>query len=175
MTSRVIRYHWSMRALHWAMAALIISMLSAGLAMVKSLDVWQVALLSLHKSTGVLAAVLVIFRFINRLSQPQPVLPIDIPNWQQKAAHGTHYALYLLMFLMPISGLLMQYFAARPVSVFTLFNIAGAPSADIKLYAVFVIVHSFLALSLIGLIALHALAALYHHFIRKDGVLKSML
>ncbi|WP_462160203.1 cytochrome b [Pseudoalteromonas sp. GB56] len=175
MTSRVTRYHWSMRALHWAMAALIISMLSAGLAMVKSLEVWQLALLSLHKSTGVLATVLVIFRFVNRCMLPQPTLLGDMPNWQRKAAHGSHYALYALMILMPISGLLMQYFAARPVSVFDLFNIAGALSADIKLYAVFLMFHSFLAVSLIALIALHACAALYHHFIRKDDVLKSML
>ncbi|WP_105254311.1 cytochrome b [Pseudoalteromonas sp. T1lg75] len=175
MNKKITRFSASMRILHWAMAALIISLLSAGMTMVKSLEVWQLELLTLHKATGLLVAVLVVVRLVNRWCATVPALPDSLPRWQKTMALGSHYALYCLMILMPLTGFLMQYYGARPIAVFSWFTLPSALYPDIELYALYRQLHGFIGYTLAVLILVHVLAALQHHFIRKDGVLKSML
>ena len=173
--SNTQQFSLSMRLFHWAMAALIISMLAAGLLMVRSLEPWQLTILTVHKAFGVVAALLVIARLVNRFFHQIPALPNDLSNLQKFVAKASHWLLYLLLFAMPISGYLMQYFAARPIEVFGWFRLPAALNVDIQTYAVFRELHGWLAVALIALVALHVAAALHHHFIRKDNVLKSML
>ncbi|KKO44468.1 cytochrome B561 [Arsukibacterium ikkense] len=169
------RFSLSMRLLHWGMAALVISMLAAGLLMIKSLEPWQLTIMTIHKASGVLAFVLVAVRLINRLRHQLPALPNELSHWQTTVAKASHWLLYGLLFAMPVSGYLMQYFAGRPIEVFGWFRLPAALQVDIQNYALFRELHGWLAFALIGLIALHIGAALHHHFIRKDNVLKSML
>lgn len=169
------QFSLSMRLFHWAMAALVISMLAAGLLMVRSLEPWQLNILTVHKAFGVVAAVLVIARLVNRLFHQIPALPGDLSSLQTFVAKASHWLLYLLLFAMPISGYLMQYFAGRPIDVFGWFRLPAALTVDIENYAVFRELHGWLAIALMALVALHVAAALHHHFIRKDEVLKSML
>lgn len=169
------RFSVSMRLLHWAMAALIISMLAAGLTMIQSLEPWQLTLLGLHKSFGFLAAVLVLVRLVNRLCHQLPPLPSALPSIQKRVAKASHGVLYALMIAMPVSGVLMQYFAGRPVEVFGWFRLPATLTVDIERFAVFRELHGWLAWALIATVILHVGAALHHHFVRKDDVLKSML
>ena len=168
------RFNLSMRLLHWAMALLMVAMLVAGLVMVRSLEPWQYELLWLHKRVGVAAALLVLVRLLVRWRSTLPALPNDVPYWQRLAAKASHWLLYALMVLMPLSGLLMQYFAARPVSVFDVLRFPAALSVDIELFALFRELHDLAALVFIAIVMLHIGAALYHHFYRKDAVLRSM-
>lgn len=69
----------------------------------------------------------------------------------------------------------MQYFAGRPIDVFGWFRLPAALQVDIHYYALFRELHGWLAIALIGMIVLHVGAALHHHVVRKDNVLKSML
>ncbi|MGM7447794.1 cytochrome b561 [Idiomarina loihiensis] len=165
----------SMRLFHWAMAALVISMLAAGLLMVRSLEPWQLSILTVHKAFGVVAAALVMARLVNRLFHQVPPLPGDLSSLQTFVAKASHWLLYLLLFAMPISGYLMQYFAGRPIDVFGWFRLPSALTVNIENYAIFRELHGWLAIALMALVALHVAAALHHHFIRKDTVLKSML
>lgn len=169
------RFSLSMRLFHWGMAVLMLAMLTAGLLMVKSLETWQLNLLSLHKAFGLLALVLVSLRLVNRLHHQLPALPDTLPAIQQAIARASHYLLYGLMFAMPLSGYAMQYFAARPVEVFSWFRLPAALEVDIGLYSLFREMHGILALALVMLIMLHIAGALHHHVIRKDKVLKTML
>jgi cytochrome b561 len=169
------RFSLSMRLLHWGMAALVVSMLAAGLLMVRSLEPWQLTILNTHKAFGVLAALLVSVRLINRLFHQTPALPGDLSSVQQKVAKASHWLLYTLLFAMPVSGYLMQYHAGRPVDLFGWLRLPAALNVDIKTYAIFRELHAWLAIALICLILLHIAAAAHHHFIRKDNVLKSML
>ncbi|TDP39161.1 cytochrome b561 [Idiomarina aquatica] len=169
------RFSLTMRIMHWAMAALLISMLAAGLLMVRSLEPWQLSLLTIHKGFGVVAAVLVVVRLVIRLAFSVPPLPQGLSRLQASVAKLSHGLLYALMVLMPISGYLMQYLAGRPVEVFGLFRLPAALSVDIEGYAIFREMHGWLAIVLIALVIMHVGAALHHHFIRKDDVLKSML
>lgn len=170
-----VRFSLSMRLFHWGMAALVLSMLAAGLLMITSLQPWQLTLLTAHKAFGVTAIVLVAARLINRLRHQVPPLPDNLSNAQKAIAIASHWLLYLLLFSMPISGYLMQYFAARPIDVFGWFRLPAALNVDIQSYALFRELHSWLSIALIAIIILHIGAALHHHFIRKDNVLKSML
>lgn len=173
--SKPAQFSLSMRLMHWGMAALVVSMLAAGLLMIASLEPWHLTLLSIHKAFGVIAALLVSLRLINRLLQHIPSLPHNLPRWQKAAAKASHWLLYILMFAMPLSGYLMQYFAGRPIDMFGWFRLPAALHVHIENYALFRELHGWLAVTLIGVIALHIGAALHHHFIRKDNVLKSML
>lgn len=173
MTNRA-RFTLSMRLLHWAMALLIIAMLAAGLVMVRSLEPWQYELLWLHKSFGIAAALLVLVRLLVRWRSIVPALPSDLPYWQRRAAKASHWLLYTLMVLMPLSGLLMQYFAARPVSVFDVVRLPAALTVDIELFSLFRELHGWAAGVFIGLVIMHIAAALYHHYYRRDDVLRSM-
>lgn len=168
------RFSLSMRLFHWGMAALVVSMLAAGLLMITSLQPWQLTLLTAHKAFGVIAIILVMARLINRLRHKLPPLPGDLSAAQQWGAKASHWLLYGLLFAMPLSGYLMQYFAGRPIEVFGWFRLPAALQVDIHNYALFRELHGWLAIALIGMILLHVGAALHHHFVRKDNVLKSM-
>lgn len=169
------RFPLSMRLLHWAMAALIISMLLAGLAMVRSLEPWQLTILSVHKAFGFAAFLLVLSRIAIRVASTSTPLPATLSSLQRRVAIASHYVLYGLMLAMPITGYLMQYVAARPVDVFGLFTLPAALTDDIQGYGLLREMHGYLALVFIAMIVLHVSAALHHHVVRKDGVLKSML
>lgn len=175
MSNNPVKFPLSIRILHWAMALLLLSLIMAGATMVKSLEPWQLTLLFWHKSFGVVAALLVIARLVIKWRSASVPLPSDIPRWQGIAARFSHGLLYTLMVVIPVSGLAMQYFGARPVSVFELFTIPAAFIADIRLYGFFREFHGYAVLLLISVLLLHIGGALHHHFIRKDDVLKSML
>lgn len=167
-------YSKASRLLHWSMALLLISMLFLGLSMVQSLATWQIEAVQLHKSFGVLALVLVIIRLINKVRSNSPALPTDILTWQKHAARATHFGLYVVMLLMPISGWLMQNADGRSVSLFGWITLPQLIDADIKLYGLFREIHGLVAWIFIAMIFMHIGAALYHGLIKKDGVFSSM-
>ncbi|ASD67793.1 cytochrome b [Pseudoalteromonas piscicida] len=174
MTKQKIRFNLAMRVLHWSMALLVFAMIFAGLTMVYSLEPWQLTLLGLHKSFGVLALMLLLLRCVIRIKSSTPNLPSGMPAIQVKLAKLSHWLLYLLMLVIPTSGLLMQYYAARQIVMFDFFIIPAAMVPRIEYFAVLREGHGLAVLLLVTVLAVHIGAALYHHFIRKDGVLKSM-
>lgn len=169
------RFPLSMRLFHWGMVALVLSMLAAGLLMVRSLEPWQLPLMTAHKAFGVLALLLVLARLVNRFLHHLPPLPNNLSGLQKIVAKASHWVLYFLLLAMPVSGYLMQYHAGRPIDVFGWFRLPAALQVDIQTYAVLRELHFWFAGALIVMIVLHAGAALHHHFVRKDNVLKSML
>lgn len=173
--STVRQFSHSMRWLHWSLALIILSLLFAGLTMVRSLEPWQVTLLQLHKSFGVVAFVLVLFRLLVRLRTQAPALPADLAAWQRWSAHASHVGLYAGMLAMPITGYLMQNAAGRPIEVFGSFSLPALLPVDLALYGVLRELHGWVAIGFILLILLHIAAALQHGLIRRDGVLQTML
>lgn len=169
------RFPLSMRLFHWGIAALVLSMLAAGLLMIRSLDPWQLTIMNVHKAFGVLALVLVLARLVNRLCHRLPPLPNELSGLQKVIAKASHGVLYFLLLAMPVSGYLMQYHAGRPIDVFGWFRLPAALQVDIQTYAVFRELHFWFAVALMAMLVLHVGAAIHHHFIRKDNVLKSML
>jgi cytochrome b561 len=135
-------------------------------------DKWQ--LYFMHKSIGAIILSLVILRFLWRLINIRLDLPADLPVWQKLASKITHYLLYIFMFLMPVSGILMSCFGGYEVNVFNLFIIPSIEK-NIGLASFFNNLHGISAFIFTGLITLHISAGFYHHFIRKDNILIRMI
>jgi len=107
---------------------------------------------AVHVFGGFLIFVLVAARLWIRLDRGVPPLPASDPPLQRLAAHITHYTLYGLLLAMPVSGA-VAWFRGNEVA------------AD---------AHGVMRFALIGLVALHVLASLYHQFVLKDGLLQRM-
>ena len=120
-----------------------------------------------------LALVLVLLRLANRLRFRAPPLPRDLPAAQRIAARASHWALYALMFALPLTGWAMQGAAGLPVRVAGVVLPSLVP-ADLARYGLLRELHAWLAYALLALVLLHAGAALHHAWVRRDGVFPHM-
>ncbi len=161
------------RVLHWSMAVLILAMLFVGVAMVSSMTL-RPSLLMLHRPIGIALLVLVIVRLLHRLRRRVPELPRDLPAWQRAAAHASHIALYTLMFAMPLIGWAMVSAAGNPVVLWGDVHLPAIAPHDPAIYSVLRAAHTWLARALLAVILLHLAAALYHAWVRRDGVYRTM-
>lgn len=128
----------------------------------------------LHKSLGVCIFPLAILMILWRQVGKRPIMPINMSNLEILLAKITHFLLYLSMLVMPLTGYLMSSFSGYGVALFGW----KLPNPFIKneaLAGIFHEIHEIASFVIIGLVSLHILAALYHHFVRKDNILKRML
>ncbi|OGT53172.1 MAG: cytochrome B [Gammaproteobacteria bacterium RIFCSPHIGHO2_12_FULL_42_13] len=160
--------------LHWLMAILIIGLLALGLYMVPlPISHAKLKLYGWHKEYGLLALGLVALRLIWRLLNITPRL--TLPFLEKLAARTVHWAFYVFMFAMPISGWLITSAAGLPASFFGLFVLPNLVSPNEESRMLFEEIHQWLGYGLIVTILLHASAALKHHFVNKDDILRRML
>ncbi|MGD9650037.1 MAG: cytochrome b/b6 domain-containing protein [Dongiaceae bacterium] len=160
---------------HWLAAIFILTLLPVGWIMADMpVSPDKLKIYALHKSVGMTVLGLMILRLTWRATNPVPALPL-MPRWQRLSAHLSHYGLYALAIAMPLFGWLMSAAAGFPVSYFGLFVLPNPIAPDPALREFFRAAHGVGAYLLAGLVALHIAAALYHHFIRRDNVLRRML
>jgi cytochrome b561 len=162
--------------LHWVIALLIVANFVLGLTMVDlPLSPQKLKYFSYHKWTGITIWLIVMLRILWRLGHRPPPLPAAMPGWQRAAAHVSHFALYLLMFAIPISGWLYSSAAGKPVVYLGLVPLPDLVAPDKQLAERLELLHITLNFTLLGLVVLHLLAGLKHHFIDRDSVLARML
>ncbi|MCY1520209.1 Cytochrome b561 [compost metagenome] len=161
------------RLLHWMMAIGIIAMLFIGVGMVASVSERHQWLLQIHKPLGAALLVLVCIRLGTRLYKGTPALPADMPAWQRSTALASHILLYALMFAMPLIGWAMVSAGGYPVTVGS-WQLPPIAPANAALFAWLRAAHRYLAFLLFATVLLHLAAALFHGWIRRDGVLESM-
>ena len=171
--SQSTHFNLTARVLHWMMALMILSMLFVGIGMVASISL-RPTLVSLHRPLGISILLLVIVRLWNRLRHPPPPLPVDLPPIQVFAAKASHWLLYGLMFAMPLIGWSMLSAGGYPVTMFNGFALPAIAPHDPTVYAVLRAAHTWLALLLFATVLLHLSAALFHAWVRRDGVFESM-
>ena len=161
--------------LHWTCSVLIIAMLVIGcLTTFLPNGAVRNSLFFYHKSIGVTLFALLLFRFLWRLGSVQPK-HAGMARLQQVSAHITHYLLYLAVFVMILAGWGMSSWGGHPVAFWGIGNVAWPVMQNKALGHLGSVVHLWGAWILTGLIGMHVLAALYHHFIKKDHVLTGML
>ncbi|MGF1754857.1 cytochrome b/b6 domain-containing protein [Vibrio makurazakiensis] len=155
------------------MAVVIIYATVAGYAMHFVMD--QPAIFSflsiLNMSLATVATPILVIRFIWSHFRIEPKMPSTIPTLQKSVAKLAHALIYLLMFLVFSTGYLML---KEPYSFFwlvTIDNIISSPEVN----QFFFISHRVSCALLVALVSLHAAAALKHHFISKNYVLKMMI
>jgi cytochrome b561 len=171
------RYNPLAKALHWATALLVFLTIPAALIMLRpGIDrALQDPLFMFHKNIGVVILILVAARLVYRLVNPAPPLPPSVPRLQRLIAHSTHWALYVLLLVMAVSGYIRVTAGGFPLEVFDALGVPHlAPRSDALAEAA-KSVHAVVRFPLVLLIVLHVGAALYHGLVRRDGVLQRML
>ncbi|MEQ1705258.1 MAG: cytochrome b [Rickettsiales bacterium] len=161
---------------HWLMAVLIIVLLAVGLIMAdmeNSPDKFK--LIAIHKEVGIVVLFLASLRLSWKILDVSPLLPDSLGKMAKLGAKLGHFGLYVLMFAMPITGWLMSSAAGFPVSMFGFFVMPNLIAPDKEFSHDMNELHEILAWILMGLIALHIIAALLHHFYYRDNTLIRML
>lgn len=163
--------------IHWLMALTVFSLFALGWWMT-GLDyyhTWYKQGPDLHRSIGVLIAMLLLLRLAWRYYAGTPKSDLKHSIIERRLAHAVHILLYALLFIIVISGYLISTADGRAVSVFDLFDIPALSFSIEQQEDLAGIVHWYVACSLMLFVGLHAAGALKHHFIDKDTTLKRML
>lgn len=166
------RYHTALVVLHWVLALFLIGALAAGslvLAPAANSDPAKVTSFAMHMGLGVTILVLMLVRLVVRLSTAHPLRPVTGIALADRLAPLTHWALYGVAIAMSVSGIVMSRQSGLPDAVFG----DGAMPPDLWAYPARA-VHGVLSRLLMALIALHVVAALWHQFIRRDGLMARM-
>jgi len=161
--------------LHWLSAIMIISLFILGVYMVE-LDYYHPLYHQapdVHRSLGMLAAAMLVFRFIWQLANPQPA-PYG-SALEKKIGRLVHRLFYLLLFIIIISGYLISTADGKPISVFDWVQIPASITSLEQQEDQAGLVHKIVAYLLILFTLLHTAASLKHHFIDKDPTLLRML
>ncbi|MDX2141928.1 MAG: cytochrome b [Rhodospirillaceae bacterium] len=178
-------------ALHWIFALMVLAQVPLGFwlsreapqARITGDDTLLLWLEQIHHSTGFFILLAAALRLSWRLSHPAPGLP-PMAGYQKALAHLTHVTLYVLMFVFPLSGWAGSSLIGSeqfPVPInfvgFEMFGLEFLRALDppFNTFRVYRDIHIYCWWVGGGVLSLHVLAALYHHFRLRDDVLRRML
>lgn len=163
--------------LHWLMAISVFGLLALGLWMVELTyyHPWYRAAPWIHKSIGVLLFAALLLRLLWRWIDPRSEPFSAHSRVERRAAGVAHVLLYLLLAAVLLSGYLISTADGKGVDVFGWFKIPATVTGIENQEDIAGDVHLVLAITLVSLAAVHALAALKHHFLDRDPTLMRML
>lgn len=170
------RYSALVVAIHWLAALTIPALFAVGWWMVE-LDYyseWYRTAPEYHKGVGVMLLLAMLLRFGIRQFSPRVEPAPGTRPWEARVAHVVHLVLYGLILVTCVCGYLISTADGRAVSVFGWFEIPATITSIPDQEDLMGEVHLVLAISILSLAALHALAALKHHFVSKDATLRRM-
>jgi cytochrome b561 len=161
-------------AFHWLTVLIVLAMFAtAWLHSQSHDDAHKAVLLQTHRSLGVTIWVATVLRFVWRLTNAKmPPFPQNMPKVQQLLAKASEYALYALLLVQPATGMAATLLRGRHFALF--FWEIPQLVPEKALWITLSWVHQLGAWALGILIAGHAAAALFHHFVLRDDVLECM-
>jgi cytochrome b561 len=169
-------YTRTAKLLHWLLALMILGSLGVGWYMTGlPMSVQRLKLFNWHKWAGVTILTLSALRLLWRLSHPAPALPASMPAWQRTASHASHGAMYLLFFSVPLLGWAYSSAAGFPIVWFGVVPLPDWVPRSRELAELIKPWHGWAAYTLAAVVVVHVAAALKHHFIDQDDVLRRML
>lgn len=173
------RHSWGILSIimHWLTAFVVVGLYLLGTWMV-DLDYyssWYKTAPFWHKSVGALLFGLILLRLLWRCMQVKPEPLSTHATWERNLASFVHSVLYLLLLSACVSGYLISTADGRDLSVFDWFSIPALVDGVDNLEDRAGEVHEWLTTALVILAAVHALAALKHHFLDRDATLRRML
>ena len=166
-------YGWLAKALHWLIALLLVGLVIAGLTftgMERGPDRSELA--GLHKSIALLTLLLLTVRLVWKFMNPRPAHPPGLSAVQRAAAPIAHGLLYAAVYFQLTVGILVA--GQRPIAFFGLFEIPPLLEENEAQHEFFEELHELGWIVLAVLVGVHILAALYHHIILKNDVLRRM-
>ena len=167
-------YNSTAKFLHWLIAVALVVQWVVGLTVDYFARPTKIALINFHATFGTIILLLVLARIVWRLKSGVPSLPKGVPALMRLASHGTQILFYLLLIFVPLAGLGLRLSRGDGINL-VMFTLPSPLAANKVLAHDFGQVHALAAYVLLGLAGLHILAALYHHFVRADGILQRML
>lgn len=183
-------------ALHWLIGIAILFMFVLGWFMTElpketpkttSFDIFNLGLITwgveeeqsqrsfyfnLHKSVGLSLLMLIVLRMYWRFTHRPPAFLNSMKLWEKRLAKATHHSLYLLMFLIPLSGIIMSAGSKYGIKWFGIKVIPGFDNKAIR--ELFYEFHEIFGLLLLLILILHILGAVKHSIVDKDGTLRRM-
>jgi cytochrome b561 len=164
------------RLLHWLTLLLLLGSFGLGLTMVElPVSPQKLKFYSWHKWIGVTVFFLVVLRLGWRSLNVQPGYPARMPPWERRAARLMHWFIYLLLLAIPLSGWVMSSALGFSTVYLGIWQLPDLVAKNKPLGEALKTVHYILNKTLLVAVGLHAVAALKHHFLDRDQVLRSML
>jgi cytochrome b561 len=166
------------RTFHWLIAVLAIFLIAYGGWMAHFAPrPDRLMHYSFHSSIGYDLLLLLVFRLCWRAMDPAPLTPPGMVRWERVAAMSSHFLLYVLLLAVSVTGWLLAGTLRRPLSA-TLLGFIPVPvlnnSGDRAFHDLMEHTHQILSYVLLALVVVHVAAALRHHYIKKNDVLRRM-
>jgi superoxide oxidase len=161
--------------LHWITLLLVLAMIGTGL-LYGQMDErpWAPLLLGAHRSLGAILWIITVARLSWRLTGARlPDFPTSMTRLHRFAVRSSEYGLYVLLLTQPVTGLAQTVAQGAPFELLV-WMVPPIVPKHFGYVVLFYAVHKLGAWCLIGLVSLHASAALFHHFVRRDDVLETM-
>lgn len=172
----MVRYGKAAQALHWLTAVLVVAAFVYGpggseervYSPARDFD------RQLHETLGLsvfaLSLIRVLWLVVDRRPEPPPM-----PRWMRVAAKSVQGVLFLLLFLVPLTAIAGAWLEGHPLTLLGGIEVPPLLARSHDLGVKIAELHTWLGDAILWVAGLHALAALYHHYVLKDGVLASML
>ncbi|MBV9575279.1 MAG: cytochrome b [Gammaproteobacteria bacterium] len=159
---------------HWLIFVLLLVMIIYGYFLEDIPKVYKGMAINAHKLLGITILFLVLLRLIWALINPKPALPPDTKAWERALERLIHFSLYAAVIAMPLAGWVASAAGGHIPHIGDLY--LNLPIEQNKALSESAFdLHKSLAIVIIVLFCIHVLAALYHHFILKDNVLRRMM
>lgn len=179
MNGRPAAYSGAQKLLHWVVALMVFVLIPVGFYMVRrgemtNFDAVTNQLFTAHKTFGVLVLLLMLVRIAVRFSRGTPAPEPGLNRLQIIAAEAVHGLIYLALLAIPLLGWLgVSAYGAR--GILGGWELPALLAKNEKLAEIILKYHGYAAIGLVLLLGAHIGAALLHHFILKDGVVRRML
>ncbi len=163
------------KVLHWLIAALLAAQYMIAWFMPHiGRNTPNTGLVNLHLSFGALIFLVVIARWVWRLTHPVPQMP-ELTLWQRRLSWATHLSIYAVLLILPLMGWANASFRGYDVSLFGLIPLPALVAKGSPLGRELGDVHTVVAWYFLAVIGLHVVAAIYHRFVLRDAVMARML
>jgi len=167
-------YSLSMRIIHWLMAA---AMLFTLISMPIAQYIVTQPFYDLHRAMGFVLLILVVIRLVAyRFSKPPSPLPDTMPKSQKMIAEINHFLLYAALILHPILGwYATNAWGVKNIPFFGVWTLPALTEKNRELGNQLLAIHHWVGYFILALVVMHIAAAIYHHKVKKDGILLRMM
>lgn len=169
-------YDQAGKAFHWTVATLVACQFITALLLPHiKLDTPVDTNINLHFNLGLAIVVVMATRLVHRRTHPVQVAPGKGPDWERALANSVHRLFYAILLIGPFLGWAAASAHSVPVRLLGVLTLPALAPRKAKWGFLAGDVHAYGMWTLLVLVSLHAAAALYHHFVRHDDVLRRML
>ena len=172
---QIDHYSWAARGFHWLTAALVLAayILSKGGPETRVFSAANMGPLTLHESLGFAVLALTAVRLAWRAFDRVPA-PVAMPGWMHALSSLVHWVLFGLLLVVPLTAIAGSWLEGHALTLYLFGGVAAPFAASAALGHAVLSLHPWLADAILWIAGLHACAALFHHFVLRDRVLRTM-